>query len=339
MKNSEILNRDAIEIVNKIDFSQLTGKSILITGASGLLGQYFLACLKIIVQKLAGVQVYAVYGNTIPDKDNYDDHFIFFNGDLTDYRFCANLPEADYIIHGAGFGQPVKFLANPVSTLQLNTFTTFLLFEKLKNNGNFLFISSSEVYSGLPKGKYTEDRIGNSNTSHPRSSYIEGKRGGEAIVNAYRTKGVNASSVRLAHTFGPGAKTGDQRVLLALIEKALTGKIELLDRGAKKRTYCYVSDAIFLMWNILFQPTEPIYNVAGNTTCTIAELAIQIGEMMHVPVVFPMEDNEIPGAPDEIEVDISKVCNEFGKPDFISLPEGLARTIAWYVDTQTLEAE
>ena len=38
-----IIAADAREIVKRVNLSELLGKSILITGASGLLGVYFLA--------------------------------------------------------------------------------------------------------------------------------------------------------------------------------------------------------------------------------------------------------------------------------------------------------
>ena len=47
MSLSKFIEKEANEIVDKIDFSQLDGKSILITGASGIVGTYLIACLKI----------------------------------------------------------------------------------------------------------------------------------------------------------------------------------------------------------------------------------------------------------------------------------------------------
>ena len=99
-----------------------------------------------------------------------------------------------------------EFMQNPVKTLQLNTSTTLLLFEKLLPGGKFLFISTSELYSGLSHPPFTEQQIGTTNTTHPRACYIEGKRCGEAIVNAFREQGVNAKSARLALAYGPGTE-------------------------------------------------------------------------------------------------------------------------------------
>ena len=206
------------------------------------------------------------------------------------------------------------------------------MFDKLKPSGHFLFISSSEVYSGLKKEVYSEDDIGSTNTSHSRACYIEGKRGGEAICNAYRTKGISAASVRLAHTYGPGTKKGDKRVILSFIEKALNGKIELVDDGKALRTYCYIGDAVEIMWKIFLFGKQAVYNLGGNSQTSIAGLGKSIGEILHVPVIIPETNNAVSGAPEDVKLDMTRVKEEFGKQDYVPLAEGLKRTISWYLE-------
>ena len=93
-------------------------------------------------------------------------------------------------------------MANPAATIKVNTTATATLLQKLRPGGAFLFLSSSEIYSGLKKSLVNESDIGTSTPLHPRSSYIEGKRCGEAICNAYRAQGVRAVSARLALAYG-----------------------------------------------------------------------------------------------------------------------------------------
>ena len=42
----KIIENDVDKILSKVNLSPLKNKSILITGASGLLGSYFVSCLK-----------------------------------------------------------------------------------------------------------------------------------------------------------------------------------------------------------------------------------------------------------------------------------------------------
>jgi nucleoside-diphosphate-sugar epimerase len=329
-----IIEEDARRVIAAANLRDLEGKSILITGASGLIGVNLLGCLRALSGLSSGpAKVTAVAQSNLSGafKEISD-----FNGarvvvgDLTDLQFASGLGRFEFIVHAAGYGQPGRFMEDPVKTLKLNTSTTLNLFECLAPKGRFLFLSTSEVYSGLPSPPYREDQIGATNTTHPRSCYIESKRCGEAICNAYRMRSVGASSARLSLAYGPGTKPGDRRVLNAFIERGLTqGKITLQDMGNAKRTYCYVSDAVEILWHILLRGTRPIYNVAGNSRTTIAELARKIGAKLGVPVEFPADSKELGGAPEDVCLDMSLAEADFQKAKYISLDEGLGRTIEW----------
>jgi len=204
------------------------------------------------------------------------------------------------------------------------------LLDNLADGGRFLFISTSEVYSGLPNPPYHEAQIGTTNTTHARSCYIEAKRCGEAICNAYSARGVSARSARLALAYGPGTKPGDKRVINAFIERALSQSVlKLQDSGEAKRTYCYVSDAIEILWHILLRGTQPIYNVGGQSRTTVADLAKEVGRIAAVPVEFPQSAQALQGAPEDVALDMDRVQNEFGKRQYISFEQGLRQTIEW----------
>ena len=140
---------------------------------------------------------------------------------------------------------------------------------------------------------------------HPRACYIEGKRGGETICNAYRSQGVRAVSARLALAYGPGTRKGDKRALNSFIEKALCQRrIELMDAGKAVRTYCYVSDAVELMWQATLCGRQPVYNIGGHSTVTIGELAKLVGQITGASVSFPQQSAEVAGAPEEVRLEL-----------------------------------
>lgn len=333
----EIIYEDAQKIAQAVDFSEVAGKTVLITGASGLIGTYFVATLyAFLKQNNLRASVCVAMHSEPADYLQYflsNENFSCQIGDITNNDYLQSLPQADYIIHAAGYGQPGRFMEDQVKTIAINTASTLALFKKLLPGGKFLFISTSEVYSGLPNPPYRESEIGCTNTTHPRACYIEGKRCGEAIVGAYRAQGVSAKSARLALAYGPGTKVGDARVINNFIFKALQGKINLLDSGVAKRTYCYVSDAVRIMSNILLRGQNPIYNVGGNSKTTIGELAKNIGEITGATVVFPIVSTQaLAGAPEDVGLDMSLVEKEFGKIDFIPFEEGLKRTVEWQTE-------
>ena len=240
------------------------------------------------------------------------------------------MPIIDNIIHAAGYGQPRRFIETPIKTLELSTSVTLSLFKKMKSDGKYLFISTSEVYSGLNTPYHKETDIGTTNTTHYRSCYIEGKRCGEAICYAYRTMGVDTKSVRLALAYGPGTRKNDQRVINNFIEKAILGKITMLDQGRDERIYCYIQDAVGMMWNVFLSGKHPIYNIGGHSKTTIAGLAQKIAKLTDVAVQVPEDtENFHKGAPSNVSLDLSLFEAEFNKSDYVSLDDGLKRTIEW----------
>lgn len=329
-----IIEQDAKTIIDCVDLTPLADKSILLTGASGLIGTYILACLYAYIRSSgAAINVTAITHN-VPDGIQAELMALLgacvIQTDLGKQCALAGLPKHDFIIHAAGYGQPIKFMANQVTTLQLNTIGTFSLFDHLSTGGRLLFISSSEVYSGLASVSPREDQIGTTNTTHPRACYIEGKRTGEAICNAYRNVGVTASSARLALAYGPGTKPGDHRVLNSFIQRGICeGRIDLQDSGAAMRTYCYIADATEMLLNILLYGTKPVYNVGGNSRTSIAGLARLIGKQLGVEVTIPDQESVLSGAPMDVTLDLTAITAEFQKKIFVTLDEGLSRTIEW----------
>jgi len=333
-KLAQLILDDAKDSVRGIDFSGLKNKSVLITGASGLVGTYLLAGLANIKQKNRPKKIYAVCQST-PEKhwkeitDGLSATIV--RGDLCDDRFADSLPKADMIIHASGYAQPGKFMSDPLKTIKLNTAVTLKLLGKLQPKGKFLFISSSEVYSGLTRPPFKENQIGTTNTDHPRSCYIEGKRSGEAIVGAARSIGVDAKSARLSLAYGPGTRKDDKRALHSFINRALTEKkIEMMDSGEALRTYCYVTDAAQMMWHILLHGKENIYNVGGISRTTIAKMAKFIGKILNVPAIIPRSKKQaLVAAPEDVRLDLGRYKKEFGKKHFVPFEEGMKKTIAW----------
>ena len=329
-----IIEEDVDNIISAINPKEFENKSILITGASGLLGTYFVACFdRFAKSTYPPRRIVATIHSDLPMhliKIESAGRIEFFKGDLTCDEFLAQLDEFDYIIHAAGYGQPGKFMEDKLKTIKLNTSTTMSLFRNLNKNGRFLFLSSSEVYSGSTKSPYSEVGIGVTNTTHPRACYIEAKRCGETICNIQRENGIAATSARLALAYGPGTRRDDKRVLNSFIQRSLTeSQIILQDMGSAYRTYCYITDAIELLFNILMKGNAPLYNVGGKSRTTIKNLANCIAEYVGVPVFLPSAEQSLIGSPDDVQLDMTLAEKEFKKNKYIGLEIGVARTIEW----------
>ena len=329
-----LLAEDA-KIVNKnTSLQPLENKQVTITGATGLVGLNILSALDFYNRNYAKEPISI---NAILHKKTRGLISEFFSheainvlyGDLTDHGFLESLPDSDFIIHSAGYAQPGKFLDNTLKTININSVSTLSLLKRLKKNGNFLFISSAEVYSGNPKNLNHEDDIGTTNPSHKRACYIEGKRIGETIINIHREMGIKATSARLALAYGPGVRPNDLRVLNQFIERGKKGSIDLLDDGKAMRTYCYITDVTSMLLSILMKSTFPVYNVGGKSAISIKDLALKIGKLMNVPVQFPDSSVFMDDAPSSVGLDLSRIETEHGLLDYVGMDEGLKKTIEW----------
>jgi nucleoside-diphosphate-sugar epimerase len=333
-----VITKEVKELTSKIDFSQLKNKSVLITGASGLVGVYMVACLKAVCKQY-NIKIYTWFKSKIePEFVDIFDGCEIIKSDITESSNFNELPMFDCIIHAAGYGQPGKFLEDKIKTITLNTTSTINLFNKLNKGGKFLFISTSELYSGLDSSNISETEIGTTNTDHPRACYIEGKRCGETICYSYLGQGVDVKIARLSLAYGPGTKKNDHRVLNSLIQKGLTeDSIKLMDGGDAMRTYCYITDVIEMFWNILLFGKQTIYNVGGRSVTTILDLARLIGVNLDKQVILPDKIKEMAGNPKVVNIDLSTYINEFKKNNFIPLKDGIKETIKWqrqlYYDT------
>ena len=119
--DNKIIEEDIRSIWNEIDLSSLAGKSILLTGATGLIGTYLIYSL-LEFNKLSSkpVQIHVIVHNGYPEHLEFlmeSDMVITHKGDLSDFAFCNSLPDCDYIIHAAGYGQPGKFMDKKISRI------------------------------------------------------------------------------------------------------------------------------------------------------------------------------------------------------------------------------
>lgn len=315
-----------------LDADSLSGRTVLVTGASGLIGTGLIAAL-CHLQKSTPFSILAqILSEPPPCLKHWSEEgrVTIFREDLSDYQRWSALPRADCIFHAAGYGQPAKFMAQPEIPLLLNTGATHALLQRLNSAGTFVFFSSSEVLQGTEQNVFQEEDIGRTAPDHPRACYIEGKRGGEALCHIAKKNGVRAIIIRLGHIYGPGTRPNDRRVMSNFIEKALQqGAIRMQDDGAAIRTWGYVGDAVEMSLTIMLKGREVIYNVGGHDRCSILELAREIGKLCGVEVLLPECSETLAGAPLSIELDLSRSEQEFGKHSYVRLGEGLASSVSY----------
>jgi len=335
----DLIFDNAQKNIDTVDFSKLDNKRILLTGCTGLIGIHLLSTLQLL-KKQYNIDIYClVHGDIEPPFDAFFKDCFVVKGDLVksdsiDYLlniFSENQVGVDYVIHSAGYAQPKKFTEDKLNTILLNTKTTSELFKLLNPGGSFLFLSTSELYSGLDSENITEDEIGTTTPDHPRSCYIDAKRCGESIVHSFKERGFNAKIARVSLSYGPGTKKNDSRVMSDFVTKALANnQINLMDDGQSIRTYCYVSDTTEMLWNILLHGKDTVYNVAGTSKISILGMANKIAEILNCEVSCPKDNaNTLQGNPKIVNLSLHKYISEFDKKEFVPIDYGIETSVEW----------
>ena len=310
----------------------LAGGTILITGVTGLVGQSLVKRLREfeVEHQIEFNLVGTSLSGTLPIGLVDWSRISVYAGDLADEAVRASLPAVDYVVHGATYGQPSRFMADQLGTLRLNSIVTEALMRKCRRR--FLFVSSSEVYSGLPNGPFLESQIGTSGLDHPRAAYIEGKRFGEMLCLHPPSHLESANVARLSLAYGPGPRLDDRRVLNELIVRGIRNQVVDLRGGASSlRSYLFASDAADYLLTILAAGNGTVYNVGGHQTVALGELAARIAEILEVPRADGLETERGGiGAPAEVRLNMDRVDSLLGNMEMVKLDDGLRATIAWF---------
>lgn len=293
--NNEVFKSDLNYINNQsfIDWDKLLGKTIFITGGTGLIGYYFICAL--LYRNLiysANIKIIALVRNVDSAKKKFSEALINFNDDITFIEGnLRNMPEVsakiDYILHAGGPTSSLYFSEHPVETITTIIDGSEIILQLAKKNQvqGMCFLSSMEVYGASTKErKITESAESYTDTMIPRNSYPEAKRLVESLCASYcKEYGVKVNVLRLTQTFGPGISMNDNRVFAQFIRCAYKKEnIILLTEGRTKRSYLYIADAVTAILAVLTTNHFGLaFNAANeNTYCSIKQMAETVAKKL-----------------------------------------------------------
>lgn len=277
----------------------LRNKSILITGASGLICSAFIDLLMRYNIQGVTIKIYAVSRNEEYARKRFEPYwenplFTFICHDVIE-PLSLDIT-LDYIIHGASNASPKRYATDPVGTMKSNLWGVANLLELAKEKkARLLYISSGEVYGEGDCTDFTEIYSGYVNCLSPRACYPSSKRASETLCVSYKEQyGVDVVMARPCHIYGSDIDR-DDRAFAQFLRRVRGGEdVVMKSEGRQVRSYCHVEDcASALLYILLRGLNGNAYNIANrDSVVSIKELAEMIARLGGVHVVLDIPSNQ-----------------------------------------------
>jgi len=305
---------------------------VVITGGAGFIGSHL--CDRLLHR---GLHVICLDNLLTGSADNIahllsNPRFSFRHYDVSEYLYVEG--EVDAILHLASPASPIDYAQMPIHTLKVGTLGTHKALGLAKAKGaRLLLASTSEVYGDPEVHPQSEEYWGNVNPVGPRGVYDEAKRAAETFVMAYHNvHGLDTRIVRIFNTFGPRMRRNDGRAVPAFITQALAGEpITVFGDGSQTRSLCYIDDLVEGIERLLFADYHLPVNLGNPGELTVMQLAEMIRELTGsrseiVTRPLPVDD------PRRRCPDIATARRVLDWEPKVTLHDGLARTIGWWVE-------
>ncbi len=271
-------------------------KSILITGATGLVGSYLTNFLIYLNNKLSlNIKLYCMSRNIEKLKSLFNDNVIYIVKDLNNTIFTLDF-EPDYIIHCASNTHPLAYSKFPVETLKTNLLGTISLLESIKEKKcKFIFLSTCQIYgNNTSSDAFSEDDYGICNSKDVRSCYNESKRAAETTCVCYGEEyNVNFNVLRLPSIYGANFSSESSKFDVQFFKNAINSEnIIMKSDGLRKRSFLYVGDVVESIFFIIFNgKNREFYNVANDEVKTIKDFANILAKTAGVDIIFQIPDS------------------------------------------------
>jgi CDP-glucose 4,6-dehydratase len=309
------------------------GRSVLVTGAAGLLGGWVSRKLAAEGAQVGGLDIDWSRGTVLGGSDAVKR----IAGDVRDRDGMDRVlrdETIDTVIHLAAQAIVGPANANPVETFEHNIQGTWVTLDACRRSPEVVGVvvaSSDKAYGNHGGAPYTEQMalLGR----HP---YAASKTCTDILTQSYAESfALPVAITRCGNMYG-GGDTEWSRIVPGTIRSVLRGERPVIrSDGSFVRDYFFVEDAadgVIALAEAVATRAEisgEAFNFAADARCTVSEIVEQILRLMGSdlePDVRSEAVNEIP----EQRVSAQKAHEVLGWRPVHSLTDGLTHTVDWY---------
>lgn len=327
---------------------------ILVTGGAGFIGSAVVR--KAIAQGFDVVNVDVLtYAACLENLDSItdSDRYFFEQVDICDRTaldvvFAKHMPDA--VMHLAAESHVDRSIDTPADFLETNIMGTYHLLEATRaywlEKGRplgfrFHHISTDEVFGSLSEDKSV--RFTEKTPYDPRSPYSASKAASDHLVRAWHeTYEIPVVLTNCSNNYGPFHFP--EKLIPVVILKALAGEsIPIYGKGDNVRDWLYVEDHADALLLVLQEGrVGESYNIGGGNELSNIDLVRSLCSILDEKkprekgsyseqIIFVADR---PGHDARYAIDPSRIQEELGWKPSVTLEEGMALTVKWYLDNE-----
>jgi dTDP-glucose 4,6-dehydratase len=253
------------------------------------------------------------------------------NHDLDKLMALVNSERPEYVVNFAAQSMVGESWKNPDHWFMTNVVSAVRLHERLRHCDfmkKYVHVTTPEVY-GSTEGFIREDAAFN-----PSTPYAVSRAAGDMSLRSYfDAYQFPVVFTRAANVYGPGQQL--YRIIPRTILFILLGrKLQLHGGGASRRAFIHMKDVSDATWRIAREaPAGETYHVSTREIVTIRELVERLCRMLNVRFEDSVEVvGERLGKDAAYMLDSTKIRQQLGWQDKITLDAGLAECVSWVKD-------